>query len=492
MTVREGTVFLVGAGPGDPGLMTVRGLELLRRADVVLYDRLVDAAVLEEAPPSALLIDVGKGPVGDAERQSDINETLVRHARDRRVVVRLKGGDPFVFGRGWEEREACRKAGVPCEVVPGISSALAAPASADIPVTCRGMASSVMIVAAPAAQDAHLEALAKADTGVVLMGMRGLADLTRRLIALGRSPSTPAAVIERATLPGQRVIRAPLAEIASTAAASDCRPPAVIVIGPTAAAQAVIRGPLSGKRVVITRPIAASHELAQALRSLGADVTVAPLIGVRPIEPSNPDVLDRLREFDWIVFSSRHGVRGFRRALEAAGGDTRRLGHARVAAVGPVTARELLAWGLRADLEASPARADALVTALLAQMPRPHRVLFPCGTLALDTIPDALAAGAVAVERLTVYATTLLPLDDRSRATIGQGVDAVLLASPSAATALGYSGERLGHATVVCIGPTTATAAAAFGWNDVRVAHPHSDSGMIATTVRALGSEAIA
>jgi uroporphyrinogen III methyltransferase / synthase len=486
MTVRPGTVYLVGAGPGDPGLLTVRGQELLRRADVVLHDRLVDPALLEEARSVALIIDVGKDNQGESERQREINTMLVRHARRGRVVVRLKGGDPLVFGRGWEEQEECSSAGVPCEIVPGVSSALAGPAAAGIPVTLRGVASSVAIAAAPVMGESQLDSLARADTAVILMGVAGLAEVARRLMGRGRSPSTPVAVVERATLPGQRVVRGTLETIAREAELSGCRAPAVIVVGATAALGTTLRGPLSGKRVVVTRPVTAAQELMHALSSLGAEVTVAPLIEIRPVEVEIEGLLGRVRSADWIVFTSRHGVRGLRQAIHAAGGDARVLAQARLAAVGPITGRELDAWGLSADLVPDAARADALAAALLAQSPRPTRVLLPGGTLALPTVADALGAVGIAVDRLLVYDTRPLALDARSREAIDAGVDAILLASPSAATALGESGAHIGMATIVCIGPTTAAAARAFSWTDVRVAADHSDMGILATTLAAL------
>jgi uroporphyrinogen III methyltransferase / synthase len=479
MTVRPGTVYLVGAGPGAPGLITVRGLELLRRADVVLHDRLVDEGLLAESPTSAMIVDVGKGAEGESSRQEAINALLVRHARAHRVVVRLKGGDPLVYGRGWEEREACRVAGIPCEIVPGVSSALAAPAAVNIPVTLRGVASSVAIVAAPVAGDAQLECLTKADTGIVLMGVDRLADLTSRLVASGHDPQRPVAVVERATLPGQRVFRSTLAYVASEARAAGVQAPAVVVIGPTAAL-GTGDGPLAGRRIVVTRPHDASHELTQRLRASGADVLGIPLIEIVPREVRDVDLSQRLRDYDWIVFSSRHGVRGFRRFIEGAGLDTRRLAHVRLAAVGPITARELESWGLRPDVVPDPARADALVAALRRASPRPRRVLFPCGTLALDMIPEALGSDGVEVDRLIVYETRLRTIAERDRDAIERGVDAVLLASPSAATALGESGVALGGAALICIGPTTADAARHVGWTDVQVASVHSDAGLVA------------
>ena len=489
MTVRAGTVYLVGAGPGDPSLITVRGLELLQRADVVLYDRLVSPALLERAGTRAELIDVGKSSFGQATLQADINRALVEHATQGRVVVRLKGGDPYVFGRGWEEREACVSAGVPCEIIPGISSALAGPAAAGIPVTLRGVSSSVAIAATPTVDDQELSAIAGADTAVFLMGVRELPQLVRRLRAAGRDPSTPVAIVERATMPGQQTVRASLTDIVQVAEREAVESPAIIVVGATAALGATAQGPLAGKRVVVTRPLNAAHELSNDLRALGAEVVFAPLIEIVSVDSAEPEPLGRLGEYDWIVFTSRHAVTGFRRLVERRH-DVRSVAHARFAVVGPTTGRELEAWGIRPDLQPDAHRADQLTRLLVEQ--RPRRVLFPCGTLALTTIPAVLAEHGIPVDLLRVYHTRKLALDDRARSQIERGVDAVLLASPSAAVALGASAVAVGDATVVCIGPTTAAAAVPFGWPNVLTATEHSDAGMIETLVAVLNAPVLA
>ena len=482
MTVRAGTVYLVGAGPGDPSLITVRGLELLQRADVVLYDRLVSPALLERARTRAVLIDVGKSPVGDAALQADINSALVEHALQGRVVVRLKGGDPNVFGRAWEERQACVEWGIPCEIVPGISSALAGPGAAGIPLTLRGVASSVAIAATPTIEDRELSAIAGADTAVFLMGVRELPKLATRLLDAGRDASTPVAIVERATMPGQRTVRAPLGDIVDAAERASVQSPAVIVVGATAALGASVRGPLAGKRVVVTRPLNAAHELSNDLRALGADVIFAPLIEIVPVENADTGALGHLHDYDWIVFTSRHAVTGFRRLVERRG-DVRSIAHARFAVVGPTTGRELEVWGIQADLQPDDHRADQLASLLVEQ--RPRRVLFPCGTLALTTIPALLGEHGIPVDLLRVYHTRRLVLDDRVRTQIERGVDAVFLASPSATAALGASTLALGDATIVCIGPTTAAATVPFDWPNVITAGEHSDAGMIEALIAA-------
>ncbi|MGQ0647905.1 MAG: uroporphyrinogen-III C-methyltransferase [Gemmatimonadaceae bacterium] len=496
MTARAGTVYLVGAGPGDPDLITRRGLELLRAAHVVLYDRLVSQALLEEALPDADLIDVGKAPYATAASQDDINAALVRLAKDGRIVVRLKGGDPFVFGRGYEEQQACEAAGVPCEVVPGISSALAAPMAAGIPVTLRGLASMATICAAPAIREEQWPALAAADTLVVLMGVRELPQIAARLVAEGRDPRTPVAIVSHATLPTERVLRSTLGEVGIEAGAHATRgsglrrcdeylaieAPAVIVVGATAALGAS-QSPLTGRRIVVTRPRPASHTLVRELRTLGADVQHVPLIRITRQHPAASALVRRLGGFDWIVFTSRHGVRGFRSLLRNLGADARALRSSRLAVVGPGTARTLEQWGLRPDLVASPARAEALVEALLGRDVLPRHVLHPCGSLAGDVLTAGLVRGGVATERLEVYRTVPVVPDERTASGIASGADAIVLASPSAAAALGRSGADLRHIPMVCIGPTTADAARAEGWHDVHVAREHSDRGLVDAVV---------
>jgi len=490
MTVRPGTVYLVGAGPGDPGLITVRGQELLRRADVVLHDRLVMSSLLLEAPPTAELIDVGKEAIGHASRQTDINTELIAHARAGRVVVRLKGGDPFVFGRGWEELETCRAAGVPCEVVPGISSAIAGPAAAGIPVTCRGVASSVAVSAAPMVSDDALRALRHVDTQVFLMGVATMPTLAARLVANGHDPRTPCAVVERATMPGQRSIRATLATLAAEVQAAQLRAPAVLVVGPTAHYGRTASGVLSGRRVLVTRPTHAASTLIDGLRHRGAEVMHTPLIQLRYVTPDS-GWRARLQASDWLVFTSRHAVRGFRLAVAQEGGDTRWLARKRLAVIGPIAAKELMAWGLHADLQAPEAREHALIDALMRQVRPPRHVFFPCGSLSAESLPNAIGSHGVQVSSLVVYRTDTLPLDAQSAAAICEGMDAILLASPTAARALALSQRAyppldVSNTPIVCLGQRTAAVCHAEQWRRVHVAETHSDEGTIDTLCRVL------
>ncbi|MED5198712.1 MAG: uroporphyrinogen-III C-methyltransferase, partial [Gemmatimonadota bacterium] len=368
-----GRVWLVGAGPGDAGLITVRGRALLERADVVVYDRLVGAELLTFTRPDAELIDVFKMPGQHTLPQDQIHDLLIERARAGKEVVRLKGGDPFVYGRGWEEIEACYLAGVPCEVVPGVSSAIGVPTGAGIPLTLRGKASTVSLVTPSVgkglpARELPYAAMAEMDTAVVLMGGARLEEVVKGLIAAGREGATPAAVIQEGTLPGERQVRGTLATISDVVHDEGLRAPMVLVVGPGAGlprldvnAPASGFGPLVGRHVVVTRPSSASRQVISKLRGLGAHVIDSPLIRIEYLEADLPGPRS---DHDWMVFTSLHGVEGLVRQLERQGLDARFFGTARIAAVGPKTAACLEAVGVRADLIPGEYRARALVKAI--------------------------------------------------------------------------------------------------------------------------------
>jgi uroporphyrinogen III methyltransferase/synthase len=491
----RGTVFLVGAGPGDPGLITVRGRDLLRIADVVVHDRLIGRELLAEASPEAELVDVGKTPGRHRVPQERINEIIVDRARRGWTVVRLKGGDPFVFGRGFEEWTACREAGVDCVVVPGVSSALAAPAAAGIPVTCRGVAGSVAIVTAENAADVgpafDATVLARIDTVVVLMGRARLAEITRSLMQAGKDPSTPAACIERATTPRQRVTVATLASIAEAAERDGLCAPIVTVVGEVAAfaAEAAAREgfPLTGKRIVITRPRSASSELERRLCRAGATTIHCPIIKI--IYPAANDALDEavrgIDRYQWVVFSSVHGVVGFFKRLIALGLDARALGVCKVAAVGPATEKKLLRQGIRPDLVPPAYTGDALARALFESSgASPGRMLFPRGDIALRTIPEALRRGGAVVDEVVVYSTVDATPSRATCNLIREGVDAIVFCSPSAVRRFEALGLNAGDATIACIGPTTASAAREMGLEVEVVPDEHTGDGLVAALER--------
>lgn len=487
--MKRGTVHLVGAGPGDVGLLTLRGAELLRLADVILHDRLVNEEQLAHASPTAIIIDAGKGHDGHGMSQDEINALLVEHARLGRRVVRLKGGDPFVFGRGSEESDVCRAAGIECEVVPGITSAIAGPAAAGIPVTERGVARNFAVVTARSAAGTgdylpDLASLAKLDTLVVLMGCKELAGLAAQLVAAGKDPVTPAALVERATWPEQRTTRGTLATIAEAGERVGVRAPVLLIVGPTAASGVGSGGALAGRRIVVTRPRTASVDLVRRLRFLGAEVIEVPLIRMEPIDAMT--TREQLA-VDWIIFTSLHGVRGFFRSLTGAGLDARAIGNARLAAVGEKTASELWSVGrVRADLVPEEHRAAALVRSLAPHVGAGSRVLFPCGSLAREELPSGLRAAGAIVEEFEVYRTIPTPPSDRAIAELERGVDAALLYSPSGVKALAGHAAALRHAKLICVGPTTAAAVTELKLGDPLVPVVYGDDGVIELTLSQL------
>jgi uroporphyrinogen III methyltransferase/synthase len=483
----RGSVALVGAGPGDPGLLTVRGQRLLREADVILHDRLLDVTLLDEAPPHAQRIDVGKAPGNHTLPQEDINALLVEHARRGHRVVRLKGGDPYVFGRGHEELRHCLENEVPCELVPGVTSAIAAPAAVGVPVTARGVARTFAIATPQSAGGTErvpldYRALAGIDTVSFLMARSEIREIARGLIEAGRAPTTPATVVQDGTLPTQRHVFGTLGTIADAAEQAGLRAPAVFVVGDTSApwSDAAMRpcGPLRGKRIVVTRPPSASPGLIAELRSRGASVINCPLIRVVPRRPDDLSALSRRHR--WTVFTSLHAVRGFWRLLRELNRDARSFAHSSIAAVGPRTADELHAIGIAPDLVPSVHRASRLIDAIAAESdPRNDRVLFPCGTLARDEIREGLRSRGFAVDELVVYETMLTQPASEPLLEARKQAHAILLYSPSAAESAVRAGLLRDGIAIACIGPTTAAKVHELGFTSAVVASEHTDAGLI-------------
>jgi uroporphyrinogen III methyltransferase/synthase len=495
------TVYLVGAGPGDPGLLTRRGAKLLARADVVLHDRLVSPAVLDLVSPSAQLIDVGKDPDAPAGsgamRQEEIARLLVLHGRSSAVVVRLKGGDPFVFGRGGEEAEALAEAGIPFEVVPGVTSAFAAPAAAGIPVTQRGVASSVTVVTGRVGEPGgegvpDWEALARAGgTLVILMGMTTRGAIAEALMRGGRSPETPAAVIERATTGSQRVARTTLAGLAAV----DLGSPAVIVVGPVVALAAsppgdaaARTGALDGRSIVVTRSGARAGGLVGALERVGATIVELPL--TRQVDPADGGAALRaaaatVRNEAWVVLTSVNAVDRFMAELP----DARALAGVLVAAVGPATADALRLAGVEPDLVPGEHSARGLVEEFPdAATTDKRRVLFPCADLAPDTIAHGLAQKGWDVARVEAYRTVPLSAPEPAVLARVTRADALVLTATSSVYAFTALRTPEGAAVtppphVVCIGPTTAAAARGARMSGVHEAWGASADGIVAELV---------
>ena len=472
--------------------MTQRALELIARADVILYDRLVPAGALDGARPDAELHYVGKSPGAASVPQDEINALLVEHGRTRAAVVRLKGGDPFVFGRGGEEAEALAEAGIPYEVVPGVTAGVAAPAYAGIPVTHRDEASAVAFVTGhedPAKDESAIDWNALAafpGTLVFYMGVRRLPEISARLIEAGRPATEPAAVVERGTLPGQRTVTAPLAEIAD--AATGIKPPAVTLIGPVARLREglawIERRPLHGRRVVVTRARPQASGLAATLRGLGAEVVEAPAIR---IEPRSVDA--ELLGYDLVCFTSPNGVALFFDALAGRGQDARSLAGTQVAAIGPGTARELAARGIRADFVPERSVAEALLEELGGLDVKGKRVLIPRAAEARDVLPDGLRERGADVEVLPLYDTVGEPLEAGVVEAL-EGADYVTFTSSSTVTRF-LEAARDGvpnGARIVSIGPVTSATARENGLEVHVEAERHDIDGLVEALVADAGA----
>ncbi|MCJ7436404.1 MAG: uroporphyrinogen-III C-methyltransferase [Acidimicrobiia bacterium] len=485
------TVWLVGAGPGDPGLLTRRGAEVLATADVVVHDRLANPVLLDLAPPDALRVSVGKAPGNVEMDQERINALLVEHGTAGKRVVRLKGGDPFVFGRGGEEAEALMAAGVPFEVVPGITSAISAPAYGGIPVTHRGLSTHVTIVPGhedpeKGRTDVEWEALARVGgTLVILMGAAGLADIAARLIAGGRAPETPVAAVRNGTRPDQQTVRATLATIA----AAGVRAPSAIVVGDVAALDLgwFETRPLFGKRIVVTRAREQASELRLQLEALGAEVLELPAIRVEPVDFELP----ALGRYAWLVFTSANGVRAFfERGLDAAGLDARALGGLRLAAIGPGTAAALEARGLRPDLIPDRFVAESLLEGFPAPGAPGEPVLLARAEQARDVLPEGLGERGYLVDVLAVYRTVPAEPDPSVVEQIRAGkVDALTFTSSSTVTNfVDAIGELTGpQPLVISIGPVTSATASERGLRVDAEADPHTIEGLVRAVAEALG-----
>src|SRR5437763_562082 len=416
-----GTVYLVGAGPGDPGLITRRAAELIASADVILHDRLIPAGILDEARPDAELRYVGKEPGRPAVPQEQIEEQLIDLARGGRSVVRLSGGDPFVFGRGGEEAQVLAAVGIPFEVVPGVTAGVAAPAYAGIPVTHRDEASAVAFVTGhedPGKDGSAIDWRALAafpGTLVLYMGVKRLGLIAERLAEAGRPAHQPVAVVERGTLPSQRTVSGSLRDIAARVTDAGIEPPAVTVIGQDArlhdALAWVEQRPLFGKQVVVTRARAQASGLADRLRTLGASVVEAPAIQIVPRPAAEVDpVVERIGEFALVCLTSPNGAALLFESLDRLGLDARSLAGATVAAIGPGTAAELRRRGVAPDVVPERSVAEALVEALAAVDVEGKPVLIARAAEARDVLPQALTERGAQVELLPLYDTVAEPL----------------------------------------------------------------------------------
>ena len=483
----------MGAGPGDPGLLTVRALELLRGADVVVYDRLSQESLLDLAPVAAERIDVGKAPGHVRLTQAEINDLLIERGRRGETVVRLKGGDPFVFARGGEEAAALAAGGVPFEVVPGITSAIAVPAYAGIPVTLRHSSTSVTIVTGheePAAEgvEGTVDWRAVASVGgtiVVLMGVARIGRIAAELMAAGRSPDTPVAAVQWGTRPEQRTVRATLSTIADQALGT----PSTIVIGEVAASNLAWyeNRPLFGRRVVVTRAREQAGELVMRLQAQGAATIEVPAIQIR--DPADGGAalaaaVDRLGDYDWVVLTSPNGARRLLDAVRDRGRDARAFAGARLAAIGPGTAEALAGANLVVDLVPPRFVAESLLDAFPAPTdPAGGRLLLVRAAVARDVLPEGLRGKGWTVEVVEAYRTEQAPLAEEQAAAVA-GADVVSFTSSSTVSNfLAAMGDRPIPPAVAAIGPITAATARQHGLAVDVEAEVHTIDGLVEALV---------
>jgi uroporphyrinogen III methyltransferase / synthase len=501
MSARSGVVYLVGAGPGDPGLMTARSLGLIASAEVIFHDRLIPRGSLDGAREDAELVYVGKAPGAPSVPQEEIEARLIEAAQAGRSVVRLKGGDPFVFGRGGEEGEALRAAGVEFEVVPGVTAGVAATAYAGIPVTHRDDASAVAFLTGhedPEKAETALDWDALAafpGTLVFYMGVRRLAENAAALIEGGRDRDEPAAAVERGTMDGQRTVVATLGTLAEEVESAGIGAPALIVVGPVVERREALawleRRPLHGRRVVVTRARAQASGLASTLRALGAEVVELPAIRIEP-RLDGDDVrraVGAIGEYTLLCLTSPNGVSLLFEAMADAGLDARALAGATVAAIGPGTARALAEHGVAADVVPERFVAEALVDALAAVEVEGRTVLVARASEARDVLPDALRERGADVDVVALY-ETVRETPDPEAVEAAQAADYVTFTSSSTVRNLTEAlGERFPRAArVVSIGPITSEAARAAGLDVAIEAEQHDVDGLVAALLRDAGT----
>ena len=494
--MKPGKVYLVGAGPGDPGLITIKGLDCLRGADVVIYDRLVNENLLNETSPGAERIYVGKAANGASWKQEDINGLLLKKAREGKVVIRLKGGDPFVFGRGGEEAEVLALNRIPFEVVPGVSSALAVPAYAGIPVTDRRLTSSFTVITGHKAHGKGNSSIPRhelhngSDTLVILMGMANLANVIEELMEGNRPPSTPVAVISDGTSHRQRCITGTLKDIIARVESEGFHPPAVVVIGEVARLREQLcwfdNRPLFGKRVLIIGALQQTTQLGQLLRGFGAVPVELPVLEIQLA--STPSELDEailnLKDYHWLIFTSVNGVDAFFRRLYAQNKDARGLVNLHIGVMGPTTAKALKERGVRADYMPPKYTIKSFLVELKGQDMAGCRVLLPRSDTAGKKLVLGLARLGAEVHEVVAYRTTPSAdaLSEGEQMLLSGEIDIIAFTSPSSVThmvtALNRGRGTITGGLVACIGPKTAVAASKAGLRVDLVARKHTIPGL--------------
>lgn len=490
-------VYLVGAGPGDPELLTLKGKRVLERADCVLYDNLANSALLEFAPRSAERLYVGKKKADHAASQDDICAMLIARARRGLEVVRLKGGDPFIFGRGGEEAEALREAGVAFEVIPGVTTPLGIAAYAGIPLTHREHTSMVTFVTGHDPDSMDWSKASGPETLVIYMGLSTFGKIAAKLMVAGRSPDTPAAAVRWATRSDQEVVVGTLATLSRLIHERGLRPPATIIVGEVVRLRDRLSWfeelPLFGKRIVVTRPVGQSAGMTAALRDLGADVADLPAIEIIAPEDTQPieRAIRELSDYQWLIFTSANGVEGFCNAIDNSAWDWRDL-RAQIAVIGPATRDAVEAMHLKIDVMAEEFVAESLAEALSESDVAGKRVLLPRAAVARDTLPDDLRRKGAAVDVVEAY-RSVAPENLAARAAEvlagARRPDWITFTSSSTVTNIVRAAPAgaLEGIKVATIGPVTSATARKLGLTVTVEASAYTAEGLVAAILASKG-----
>jgi uroporphyrinogen III methyltransferase / synthase len=496
--MKPGKVFLIGAGPGDPGLITLKGMSCIQKADVVIYDFLASPELLSHASASAQIIYVGKKGGDHTLPQNKINALIVEKAKQGLTVARLKGGDPFIFGRGGEEAEELVAAGIEFEIVPGVTSAIAAPAYAGIPLTHRDHTSTLAIVTGhedPVKRQSGInwKALAQGiGTIVFLMGVKNLPEITRNLIDNGMSQDTPVALIRWGTTPEQETVSGTLKTIVDKVMAAGLKPPAVIVVGDVVLLRDRLKWfenkPLWGKRIIVTRAREQASDLVKRLSDLGALCLETPTIEVVPPQDFQPfdRAIENLSSFQWVVFTSVNGVTAFFDRLFLQDKDARSLGRIQTACIGPATAARLLSFGVKRDIVPESYRAESIIEAFSGKDIRGQKILLPRAEQARPILPVELSKMGAHVDEITAYSTRPVPGQAEAILDHLENKTADLITFTSSSTVTNFKSlvpedrfpELMDGLTVACIGPITAQTAEKLGFKVDIVAETYTIEGL--------------
>lgn len=505
--MKAGRVYLVGAGPGDPGLISQKGLECLARADVVVYDRLIDERLLDSAPLETERIYVGKTALEHAMEQNEINQLLVDKAKEGKTVVRLKGGDPFVLGRGGEEAQTLGHDGIPFEVVPGVSSAVAVPAYAGIPVTHRGVASSFAVITGHEAADKDSSSIAweklatGVDTLVFLMGMHNLSGIVEKLVKNGRPPNTPVAVIKDGTRSQQRTIVGSLTDIADKIAEQQFTAPAVIVVGEVVRLREKLRWfdnrPLFGKRILVTRARRQASVLSRLLSEHGAQAIELPAIDIQPIPNTNglDRAISNLAQYQWVLFTSVNGVEAFFQRLCSQKLDSRALHNLRIGSIGPATAKALETRGIAVDYLPEVYTSQGLITGLKGWDISGQRFLLPRADIADKELTQGISQLGAEAHDVAIYQTVAATdtLSQAKEMLISGEIDIITFTSSSTVSNLlaVFEGKTamVNNTKVACIGPKTADTATKAGLKADIIAKEHTIPGLVSAIEQYFGEE---